>query len=131
MAKSNKAQKKKHQKKVARRKKLEKDRNQRANKSMRRYRLDVKHQGNWKTYKFFKTEKQVNKHLADTEKKRREGTEIIEGRVIDLNTDTQVAHVKPSGGLGISMFDAAKDLSVNEEKSKINQEKFDKELETE
>lgn len=131
MAKSNKAQNKKHKKKVARRKKLDKDRNQRANKSMRRYRLDVLHGGEWKTYKFFKTAKQINKHLKDTEKQRSEGTEIIEGRVIDLNTDTQVAHVKPSGGLGLTMRDAARDLSVNQDKSKINQEKFDKTLGTE
>jgi hypothetical protein len=116
MAKSSKAQKKKHQKKVARRKKLEKDRNQRANKSMRRYRLDVKYQGNWKTYKFFKTAKQVNKHLADTEKKRKEGTEIIEGRVIDLNTDSQVAHIKPSGAVTQSMIDIARDLSLSDKK---------------
>jgi single-stranded DNA-specific DHH superfamily exonuclease len=126
---SNKAQKK-HQKKVARRKKIDKERNQRANKSMRRYSLDVKYEGEWKRgVKTFKTAKEVNKHLDDTNEIRKRGdTEIIEGYVIDLNTMQRVAHIKPYMPLEMaqSMFDVAKDLSLKEDNIEINKEIFDK-----
>jgi hypothetical protein len=114
MAKSNKAQKKKHQKKVARRKKLERAKNTRG--SMRRYRLDVKFEGGWRTYKHFKTLNQVKKHVDDTEKIRQKGdTEIIEGRVIDLNDESILVKIPPYVPLdGMTMFDIAKqDLSSN------------------
>jgi hypothetical protein len=118
MAKSNKAQKR-HSKKVARRKKLDKERNQRANRSHRRYRLDVKFEGNWKTYKFFKTAKQVNKHVEDTEEIRKRGDrEIIEGRVVDMNTGGVVVTIPPSLPIGPSMLEAAK-MAI-EENRKIN-----------
>ena len=114
---NNKSQKKKHQKKVARRKRLEKQRNTRG--SMRRYRLDVKYEDGWRTYKFFKTLNQVKKHVNDTEEIRQKGdTEIIEGRVIDLNDDSVLVKIPPYIPLdGMTMFDIAKDnLSSNKEK---------------
>jgi len=108
------AQRRKEQKKAKRRKRLDKERNQRASRARFRYRLDVKHEGEWKTAKRFRTQAQTQAHLDETEAIRKRGdTEIIEGRVIDLNTLSEkvVARVKAfMPELGPSMEQAARDI---------------------
>ena len=108
------ARKRKEQKKAQRRKRLDKERNQRANRARFRYRLDVKFEGEWKTVRRFKTTAEVQAHLDETEAIRRRGdTEIIEGRVVDLNSVSGkvVATVAPfMPEVGPSMEQAARDV---------------------
>lgn len=116
---NNKAQKKKHQKKVARRKRLDKTKNKRG--SFRRFRLDVKLEGVWRPHKYFKTINQVRKHVDDTEKIRKEGkTEIVAGRVIDLDNNTTIVQIKPFIPLALSPFDIARDKDLSSVKEKID-----------
>ena len=109
-------QKRKAQKKANRKKRLSKERNMRANRARFRYRLDVKWEGEWKVAKRFRTGTEVQKHLDETEAIRKRGdTEIIEGRVIDLNSwnEKVVATVKPFlPEVGPSLKEAAKDIEA-------------------
>ena len=119
---STKSQKRKQQKKAARRKKLTKERNQRVNQARFRYRLDVKVDGDWKTAKRFRSHVEVNKHIEETEAIRKRGdTEIIEGRVVDMNSTfgAVVKTIKSYSPQVTSMLDAAK-TDVREAAEKIN-----------
>lgn len=128
---ANKAQQRKEQKKSQRKKRLDKERNERASKARFRYRLDVKVGDKWRAAKRFRTSEEVQSHLDETEAIRKRGdTEIIEGRVLDMNStfQTKVATVKAFCPTlhGPSMIEAAKD--VFEAAGKINEETFEKGL---
>ena len=143
------SQKRRAQKKAKRKKRLDKERNMRANRARFRYRLDVKWEGEWKAAKRFRTSQEAQKHIDETEAIRKRGdTEIIEGRVIDLNslTDRVVAQIKPfMPEMGPSMEQAAKDIQAaieapqgslgpvgdqgpKQEALRINRENFEKGL---
>lgn len=82
----SKMKKRKEQKKADRKKRLAKERNQRANQARFRYRLDIKVDGDWKSAKRFRTMQEVDAHVDETEEIRKKGdTQIIEGRVMDMN----------------------------------------------
>jgi len=63
----------------------------------------------WRTIRRFKNSKEVNAHLEETQAIRLRGdTQIVEGRVIDTRTNTQVAHVEPFDiEIGPTMAEAA------------------------
>ena len=93
-----KPRRRKEQKRTRRRRRLDKERNLRANRARFRYRLDVMWEGEWRTAKRFRTAAEAQAHLDETEAIRRRGdTEIVEGRVVDLNSlsGKVVARVMP------------------------------------
>lgn len=118
---ASKAQKRKEQKKVARKKRLERERNQRANRGRFRYILECEMKADqWKPVKSFKDWDGVKRHIEETEAIRKRGdTDIIPGRVLDLNNFNRVvANIKGyTQEKGPSMEEAAQD---NLKKSELN-----------
>jgi len=85
---ASKTQKRKEQKRANRRKRLQKERNMRANGARMRYTLECRMGtgGDWRPVKRFRDRVEVQKHIDDTNAIRERGdTEIIEGRVLDNN----------------------------------------------
>ena len=136
------ANRRREQKRASRKKRLQKERNQRGSRARFRYRLDVKHEGEWKTAKRFRSSAEVQGHLDETAAIRKRGdTEIIEGRVIDLNSLSEkvVARVDAyMPEMGPSMEQAARDIrkaaegmeseGSREAAERASREKFEKPL---
>jgi len=91
------AQKLKAKKRRARDKRLRKQANIERNLAPVRYRLDMLYEGHWLTgFRNFRKWAQVERHKADTEKKRAEGVEIAAANVVDLQTGKVVMEIAPS-----------------------------------
>ena len=88
--------KKKEQKRKARRKAFEKERNMLKNQPKVRYRLDVLWPEGWKTMGGFHTMAQVNAYVAQQEEIRaRNESDILHGNIFDMATGKVVASVLP------------------------------------
>ncbi len=90
-------QAKKAQKKLARRKAFEHQRNMQGNRPKPQYRLDVKMGGGWRMgVMAFMDMERVKQHVAEMEVMRKKGTvEIIEGNVVEIRTGKVVEHIEP------------------------------------
>jgi len=133
------AQKRKEQKKVARKKRLTKERNVRANGARFRFTLECRLSKNqpWKPMKRFRDRAEVQAHIDETEALREKGeVDIIEGRIIDNNVGLGrvIATIPASAAkAGPSMLEAARDKlgkaiadRDSEAETKINEENFEK-----
>ena len=89
----------KAQKRKTKRKAYEHDRNIANNQAKARFRLDVnfgEKGGGWKSMAGFKTVAQCEAYRLEQEAIREEGdTEILEGVIIDIRTNKQVARIPP------------------------------------
>jgi len=102
-----KAQRKKQQKKKARQQRARKNLNIQRGSTPNRYRLDVFYDGGWRLgVKYFNTMTAVNAHCEKTEQQRRDGIEIIAGKIIDTKEgrvakeiEASPPKVKEKGGL--------------------------------
>jgi len=111
-----KSQRKKIQKKVARRKAHVKCLNIEHNLAPLRFRWDIFHEGTWiEGFKTYRKWAQVQKKLDETEELRKEGHEIMAGRIIDMvlrevakEIDPSPAKVKGKGELPDKMEDDPK-----------------------
>jgi hypothetical protein len=91
------AQKRKLKKRKDSRKAFEKKRNIQNNLGPLRYRWDVFFDGRWTIgFKEYRKWKQVQEKLDETEALRKEGEEIIAGRVFDLEFAKVVKEIDPS-----------------------------------
>lgn len=126
---ATKAEKRKQKKKADRRKRLEKEKNMRGNAGRFRYVLECEmKKGQWKPMKRFKDRDGVQRHIDETEAIRKRGdTDIIPGRVIDLNNFNQIVARIPgyTAELVQTMRDAAKldvkiPIDLTNEKSQDN-----------
>jgi hypothetical protein len=89
------AEQKKQQKAADRRRKLAKARNVRRNNTPSfRYKLEVKIGGEWCYAKKFSTPFSVKRHIEEVNELRKRGdVEIVEGRILDVESGRQVAHI--------------------------------------
>ena len=91
------AQRRKQQKKKAKRKAYEKTRNVQKNLPPKRYRWDVFFEGRWVNgFKEYRKWDQVEAKLAETEQLRKEGCEIVAGRIIDMEIGKVIKEIDPS-----------------------------------
>jgi len=98
-------------KKIARRKRLEKEKNLRKNLPRFRFRLEINlGDEGWIEAKMFRTDKEASAYLIEIEGLRRKNVEIIEGRIIDIDKGV-IASVIPAhtpSEVGPTMEEAAK-----------------------
>jgi len=93
---STKASKRKEQKKTDRKKRLSRERNVAHNRPDYRYDLQIYFDEKWSVAKRFRSKTEVQDHLVETEKIRKQGgAEIVEGKVFSIATGREVAHIKP------------------------------------
>jgi hypothetical protein len=91
------AKKTKQQKRKARRKAFERDRNIAKNQPKCLYRIDVCWPEGWKTMGGFHNMAQVEKYVAEQESIReRNESDILEGRIVEIDTGKLVAHIPAS-----------------------------------
>ena len=82
------------EKKKQREKRLKKERNIQRNRPQYKYKLEINEDGGWKSVVGFKSRAEVDEHIEAHDKIRRENTSnIIEGRITNLKTGRQVAHI--------------------------------------
>ena len=92
-----KAQRRKQQKKTAKAKANRKRRNVEHNQAPVKWRLDVYHKDRWVTdFRRFRKWEQVQRHLDETEEARKKGIEIVQARIISLETGQAVKEIEPS-----------------------------------
>lgn len=132
-----KAQQRKERKRAARRRKLRKERNvRRNNRADLRFRLEVlagrnhkNPEGEWRIVKQWRSEDGVRKHLRETEDARHRGdTRIIEGRIIDIKSGTEVHHIQPftpEKDQGPTMREAAHDSMEAHEAAEVDKSDCD------
>ena len=103
--------KSKQKKQLDRRKKFEKIRNERANSTLPKYRLDVYLNSTWCSAKFFRTDEKLQEYVEDTEALRKRGDTIIPGRVVELKTGKVVKFIEGTNSeeVGPSLEEAAKE----------------------
>ena len=97
MGSMTKQQRRKQAKAKNRQKRISKEHNIRQNEADKRYRLDVKIDGQWRIgVKSFSYMYQVEAHRIDTERRRVKGEEIVPGQVGDLVTGKIVLKIDGS-----------------------------------
>ena len=92
-----KAQRKKEQRRLARRGNVQKASNLRKALFPERYRLDVLIEGEWRSgVKYFRKMSAVEAHRDKTEQQRIAGEDIVAGRVVDLQTGKLIVEIAGS-----------------------------------
>jgi hypothetical protein len=97
-------------KRKAKRKKYERERNIAHNQPKARFRLDVFFpEEGWRTMAGFKSTKQCEAYSVEQERIRAEGkVEILEGRIVDIQTGAMVIHIPQSIPEDMQSIKAAK-----------------------
>lgn len=91
------ADRKRQQRKKQREKDIAKRRNIQQNLGDPKWRLDVYQKGTWVVgVRHFRKQEQIQAHVDETERLRSQGTEIIPGRIVSLETGKTVKEIAPS-----------------------------------
>jgi len=119
------AQRKKQQKVLAKRKANLRKHNIQMNAPMKRFRLDVLLDGTWRDgVRAWNKASQVDAHKADTEVRRNKGEEIAPGRVVDTKSGKIILNIegsKPKGAAPDKIADGVMAAEISKEKKSASE----------